>query len=72
MIVTLNGEPREVADGATVAALVALLSPGAGAGAGGRGVAVALRGEVVPRGRWGDTKVADGDRVEVVAAIQGG
>jgi sulfur carrier protein len=68
VIVSLNGEPREVADGATVAALVALLSPGAG----GRGVAVALRGEVVPRGRWAETEVADGDRVEVVAAIQGG
>lgn len=66
MIVTLNGEPREVADGATVAALVALL------GAGGRGVAVALAGEVVPRARWEETAVADGDRVEVVAAIQGG
>jgi sulfur carrier protein len=66
VIVTLNGELREVADGATVAALVALL------GAGGRGVAVALAGEVVPRGRWEETAVADGDRVEVVAAIQGG
>jgi sulfur carrier protein len=76
VIVTLNGEPREVADGATVEALVGLLSPGAGAGAGGgaggRGVAVALGGEVVPRGRWAETEVADGDRVEVVAAIQGG
>ena len=70
MIVRLNGEPREVADGATIAALVALL--GAGGGAGGRGVAVALGGEVVPHGRWAETEVADGDRVEVVAAIQGG
>jgi sulfur carrier protein len=70
VIVTLNGEPREVADGATVATLVSLLAPGAGAG--GRGVAVALRGEVVPRGQWADIEVADGDRLEVVAAIQGG
>jgi len=70
VIVMLNGEPREVAEGATVAALVELLSRGAGAG--GRGVAVAVRGEVVPRGRWGETEVADGDRIEVVAAIQGG
>jgi sulfur carrier protein len=70
VIVTLNGERREIADGATVAAVVALLSSDAGAG--GRGVAVALRGEVVPRGRWAETEVTDGDRVEVVAAIQGG
>lgn len=66
MIVTLNGESREVQDGATIAALVDLL------GGGRRGVAVALSGEVVPRGRWDDIRVTDGDRVEVVAAIQGG
>lgn len=66
MIVTLNGESREVQDGATVGALVDLL------GGGDRGVAVALGGEVVPRGSWDDTLVAEGDRVEVVAAIQGG
>jgi sulfur carrier protein len=69
VIVSLNGEPREVADGVTVEALVALLRSEA---ASGRGVAVALRGEVVPRGRWAETKLAEGDRVEVVAAIQGG
>jgi sulfur carrier protein len=66
VIVTLNGESREVQDGATIAALVDLL------GGGRRGVAVALSGEVVPRGRWDDIRVTDGDRVEVVAAIQGG
>jgi sulfur carrier protein len=68
MIVSLNGEPREVAEGATVAALVALLAPSAR----GRGVAVAVGGEVVPRGEWDTTEVIDGARVEVVAAIQGG
>lgn len=66
MIVTLNGESREVQDGATIAALVDLL------GGGRRGVAVALSGEVVPRGRWDDIRVTAGDRVEVVSAIQGG
>jgi thiamine biosynthesis protein ThiS len=66
VIVTLNGESREVQAGVTIAALVDLL------GGGRRGVAVALSGEVVPRARWDDIEVADGDRVEVVAAIQGG
>jgi sulfur carrier protein len=66
VIVTLNGESREVQDGATIAALVDLL------GGGRRGVAVALSGEVVPRGRWDDIRVTAGDRVEVVSAIQGG
>lgn len=68
MIVELNGARREVPDEATVANLVATLS---GRG-GGRGVAVAVEGEVVPRGDWDSVRLRDGARVEVVAAIQGG
>jgi sulfur carrier protein len=68
MRVTVNGEPRELPTGTTVAIVVASL-PGAPEG---RGVAVALDGEVVPRGLWGGTELADGARVEVVAAVQGG
>jgi sulfur carrier protein len=68
VIVTVNGERRELPASATVASVVQSLdvSPGA------RGVAVALDGEVVSRSRWGDTALFDGARVEVVAAIQGG
>jgi sulfur carrier protein len=67
MIVTVNGERREVPGGATIATVVSLLGS-----AGGRGVAVALGGEVVPRGEWEATPISDGAHVEVVAAIQGG
>ena len=68
MTITVNGEPRAVQAGATVATVIELLdvSPGA------RGVAVAVDGEVVTRSRWPDTELCDGARVEVVAAIQGG
>ncbi len=66
MIVMVNGERREVAEEATVANLIEQLS------APPRGVAVAIDGEVVPRGQWAATPVPDGARVEVVAAIQGG
>ena len=66
MIVTLNGERREVPEHATVANLVEQLS------APPSGVAVAIDGEVVPRGEWAATTLPDGARVEVVAAIQGG
>ena len=66
MIVVVNGERREVPEEATVANLVEQLS------APPRGVAVAIDGEVVPRGQWTATPVPDGARVEVVAAIQGG
>jgi sulfur carrier protein len=37
-----------------------------------RGVAVALNGRVVPRAAWAETSLRDGDRVEIVRAMQGG
>lgn len=40
--------------------------------AGRRGVAVAVDGEVVPRGEWDGTSIQEGQVVEVVHAIQGG
>jgi len=68
MRIELNGEPRELTPGATLADAVRE----SGAGEGGRGVAVALDGEVVPRAEWETTPLADGQKVEVLAAIQGG
>jgi sulfur carrier protein len=68
MRIVLNGEPRELGDGASVRDAVTA----AGTPAEARGVAVALDGEVVPRGRWEDEPLADGQRVEVVQAVQGG
>jgi sulfur carrier protein len=66
-MIRVNGTDREIS-GATVAALVAEL----GVPAGGRGVAVAIDGEVVPRGEWEATAVPDGAAVEIVTAGQGG
>ncbi len=68
MRIELNGEPRQLADGATLLAAVRE----AGAEAEARGVAVALDGEVVPRGEWERTPLREGQSVEVLAAIQGG
>jgi sulfur carrier protein len=68
MRVTVNGEARELPSGASVARAVELLCDAPG----GRGVAVAVGGEVVPRGAWSSTALSDGDNVEVVAAVQGG
>ena len=68
MRVVLNGEPAELADGATVQAAVESLDlPDAG-----RGVAVAVDAEVVPRTEWETHELSDGARVEVLRAIQGG
>jgi sulfur carrier protein len=66
--IVLNGDERELDEAASVRAAVTA----AGAPAGGRGVAVALDGEVVPRARWDETRLAEGARVEVVQAVQGG
>jgi sulfur carrier protein len=66
--VVLNGEPRELPDGASVADAV----DASGAPDSGAGVAVAVEGEVVPRGAWGSVPLAEGQRVEVLQAVQGG
>lgn len=66
MRVLVNGEPRQLEPGATVEKLVATLL------ASDRGVAVALDGEVVPRGSWPTTHLHDGARIEVLVAVQGG
>lgn len=38
----------------------------------GKKIAVELNGEIVPRSTHGSTLVADGDRLEIVAAVGGG
>jgi sulfur carrier protein len=68
VIVHVNGEPTELERGATVAAGLARLDVEAPR----RGVAVAVDAEVVPRGEWERRALSDGERVEVVHAIQGG
>ena len=67
-MVMLNGERRHLGGRGTVAEAVEL----AGAPEGGRGVAVALDGEVVPRGEWATTEVREGQELEVLRAVQGG
>jgi sulfur carrier protein len=64
--VVINGQPREVSAGTTVAALIAEL------GLGGKPVAVERNREVVPRARHGETVLASEDRLEVVTFVGGG
>jgi sulfur carrier protein len=85
-VITLNGQPRSLPAGGTIADVVRELAgpdgwrgsdsrcgPGAGPGGAGQGgVAVAVNDEVVPRRVWSATALADGDRVEVLTAVQGG
>lgn len=66
--VTVNGAPRTFEAGTTVADLVEDVTGEPAV----RGVAAALNGAVVPRGRWRLLELQDGDRVEVLSAVQGG
>jgi sulfur carrier protein len=66
--VVVNGAAGRLPEGATVADVV---RDRTGERAG-RGVAVAVNGTVVPRTQWPATGLRDGDRVEVLAATQGG
>ena len=64
----VNAKPTEIADGAAVTDLVVLLT-GKGDP---KGVAVARNGAIVPRSCWADVRLAEGDTVDVVTAVQGG
>lgn len=66
MQVWINGKPGELADDARLPDALTLL------GVPQTGVAVAVDGAVVPRAAWPDTVLADGARVEVLTAVQGG
>jgi sulfur carrier protein len=66
MTVTVNGEPRDLAPGVTLADVVSQVTESA------KGIAAAVNGEVVPRRAWPDTPLADGAQVEIVTAVQGG
>jgi sulfur carrier protein len=64
--VTVNGRRIEFASDLSLSTLVATVSEARS------GIAVALNNEVVPRGSWDSVAVVDGDRVEIVTAVQGG
>jgi len=64
--VEVNGEPREMPEGATVLALLEQLGVGPGP------VAVERNAEIVPRAEHAATTLRDGDRLEVVQFVGGG
>ncbi|MFF0874965.1 sulfur carrier protein ThiS [Micromonospora aurantiaca (nom. illeg.)] len=66
MELIVNGTGRTLPEGVTVAEVVRTFTDRE------RGLAVAVNGEVVPRGGWSASVLRDGDRVEVLSATQGG
>jgi thiamine biosynthesis protein ThiS len=66
MKLQINGEPREFAAPLTLAGLLQQLSMKADR------VAVELNRNIVPRGQWEHTALAEGDRLEIVQFVGGG
>lgn len=69
MTLQINGQERSFPDAPsafTLAALVEVL------GMKPDRVAVELNRNIVPRDRWGDTRLTDGDRLELVHFVGGG
>lgn len=64
--VTINGEPRQVSEGSSIAAMITDfgLDP--------KKVAVERNLEIVPRSTLGEVPVADGDKFEIVHFVGGG
>jgi len=65
MKIDVNGEMRDIAATSVDATLAEL-------GWGGARVATALNGEFLPKAARADTALRDGDRLEVLAPMQGG
>lgn len=71
MKITVNGKPREVESGADAGGISLPeflhrhdINP--------RMVAVAINGEVVPKGEYDGARIGDGDAVEIVRMVGGG
>lgn len=66
MNILLNGEPYQAAPGSPLSEILEQLDLE------GKIFAVELNEEIVPKGRFDQTRLADGDRLEIVQAIGGG
>ena len=63
---SVNGQARRLEPGANIAQLLDALELA------GKRVAVEKNGEIVPRSQYADTRLAEGDALEIVVAVGGG
>ena len=66
ILIQVNGEKREASAGMTVARLLAELGLNAGR------VAVEHNLRILPKTKWEETRVGEGDRFEIVHFVGGG
>jgi sulfur carrier protein len=65
MRVIVNGEPREIASSSVDALLAELDYEGSH-------FAIAVNYDVVPKSRWAETALRNGDEIEIITPRQGG
>ena len=70
MMYTVNQEQRTAEGNRTIAEVVREETGGDVGQA--KGLAVALNQAVVPRSRWEEQQVNDGDEIDLLVAVQGG
>ncbi len=63
---SVNGQVQRLEPGANIAQLLDALELA------GKRVAVEKNGEIVPRSQYSDTRLAEGDALEIVVAVGGG
>ena len=63
---SVNGQAQRLEPGANIAQLLEALELA------GKRVAVERNGEIVPRSQYADTRLAEGDALEIVVAVGGG
>ena len=68
MQLTVNGQKQSVDDASTLLDLLIEMNIGTEQ----KGIAVALNTEVIARAMWADTRLCNGDRVDIIHAVQGG
>jgi sulfur carrier protein len=64
--IVVNGQSRETEATMTIAGLLQQLEVAL------RGVAVEINGQIVPRARYAEQRLAAGDRLEIVSLVGGG
>jgi sulfur carrier protein len=64
--VIVNGQPQALAPGLSVLGLLEAR------GLAGKRLAVERNGDIVPKARHAEVRLAEGDRIEIVVAVGGG
>jgi thiamine biosynthesis protein ThiS len=66
IVIQVNGENRQTVAGTSVSCLLAQLGLNSGR------VAIEYNLQILPKTKWDETQIAEGDRLEIVQFVGGG